>query len=245
MKPVGDSDIKFSAARNAAFVRERGVTLLMRELARLADTRQLDPTAARLPAISAPSFGDLFRYTGALSGYLSEKSLKALKTRLHVGSSIWTLCTGRGRIDDFDPSQAIEIPPTKGDIKADPFLFQHDGECYLFYEAYADGDRKAHIAVSRFNGDKVERIGVALDCPHHLSYPFVFREGDDIFMMPETHQSQRVEIWRCTEFPLKWELYSDRPRGPVGCRQHPDASRRQMVALHQPFGLSRLRGSLQ
>ena len=202
-------NIKFSAARNTAFVRERGVTLLMRELARLADTRQLDAAAmARLPAISAPSFGDLFRYTGALSGYLSAKSLKALKTKLHYGSSIWTLYTGRGRIDDFDPSQAIEIPPTKGDIKADPFLFQHDGECYLFYEAYADGDRKAHIAVGRFNGDKVERIGVALDCPHHLSYPFVFREGDDIFMMPETHQSQRVEIWRCTEFPLKWELYS-------------------------------------
>jgi hypothetical protein len=202
-------NIKFSAARNAAFVRERGVTLLMRELARLADTRQLYATpVARLPAISAPSFGDLLRYTGALSSYLSAKSLKALKSKLRFGSSIWTLYTGRGRIDDFDPSQAIEIPPTKGDIKADPFLFQHDGECYLFYEAYADGDHKAHIAVGRFNGDKVEPVGVALDCPHHLSYPFVFREGDDIFMMPETHQSRRVEIWRCTEFPLKWELYS-------------------------------------
>jgi hypothetical protein len=27
-------------------------------------------------------------------------------------------------------------------------------------------------------------------------------------MMPETHKSHRLEIWRCTEFPLKWELYS-------------------------------------
>ncbi|MEF0940977.1 glucosamine inositolphosphorylceramide transferase family protein [Rhizobium sp. BR 362] len=202
-------NIKFSAARNAAFVRERAVTLLMRELARLADTRRLDAApAARIGTTSAPSSGDLIRYAGALSGYLSAKSLKALKTKLRFGSSIWTLYTGRGRIDDFDPKQAIEIPPTKGDIKADPFLFQHNGECYLFYEAYADGDRKAHIAVGRFNGDTVERIGVALDRPHHLSYPFVFREGDDIFMMPETHQSGRLEIWRCTEFPLKWELYS-------------------------------------
>ena len=202
-------NIKFSAARNAGFVRERGVTLLMRELIRAAEAgRVATKPVTRLASVPTPTFGDFFRYAGVLSGFLSSRLLKAVKAKLHSGSAVWTLYTGRGRIDDFDPSQSVEIPPTKGDIKADPFLFQHEGECYLFYEAYADGDRKAHIAVSRFNGDKVEPIGVALDCPHHLSYPFVFREGDDIFMMPETHKSHRVEIWRCTEFPLTWELYS-------------------------------------
>jgi hypothetical protein len=202
-------NIKLSAAKGSAFARERGVTLLLRELVRLADTRQFDPPAIDgSPDVPAPSFRDLLRYTSTLAGSVSVRAFKRIKARLHSDSALWTLYTGRGHIDDFDPSQAVEIPPSKSSIKADPFLFQHGDECYLFYEAYARGDRKAHIAVGRFKGDAVEQIGVALECPYHLSYPFVFSEGDQIFMIPETHQARRLEVWRCSQFPLKWELYA-------------------------------------
>jgi hypothetical protein len=34
----------------------------------------------------------------------------------------------------------------------------------------------------------------------------VFRHERDIFMMPETQQSNRIEVWRATEFPFRWEL---------------------------------------
>ncbi|WP_086998397.1 glucosamine inositolphosphorylceramide transferase family protein [Rhizobium sullae] len=202
-------NIKFSAARNAAFLKERAVTLLMRELGRLADSRELKAEPSRRnDVVKPPSSVDMVRYAGGLSSHFLARAIKALRARMHSGSAIWTLYTGRGRIDDFDPRESVEIPPTKSDIKADPFLFQYGNECYLFYEAYADGDRKAHIAVGRFRGDKIEPVGIALSCDHHLSYPFVFRDGNSIFMMPETHQSRRIEIWRCVEFPLKWELYS-------------------------------------
>ena len=202
-------NIKLSAARGSAVVRERGVTLLLRELTRLADTRQFDlPRVYGQPDVPAPSFSDLLRYARILTGSVSARAFRAIKARLRSDSAIWTLYTGRGHIGDFDPSQAIEIPPSESSIKADPFLFQHEGECYLFYEAYARGDRKAHIAVGRFNGDTVEQVGVALERPYHLSYPCVFRDGDQIFMIPETHQARRLEVWRCSQFPLKWELHA-------------------------------------
>lgn len=202
-------NIKPSATRLSAFVRERSVTLLMRELARLADTRRFDlPASADAAQGHAPSFGELLRYGCIVAGSVSAVALKAIKSRLHADSAIWTLYTGRGEIDDFDPSEATEIPPSSSSIKADPFLFQHDGKCYLFYEAYARGDRKAHIAVGCFDGDALQPVGVALERPYHLSYPFVFRDGDQIFMIPETHQARRLEIWRCREFPLKWELHA-------------------------------------
>lgn len=202
-------NIKPSAARLSAFVQERSVTLLMRELARLADTRQFAPSA-RVDATDrrAPSLSELVRYGCIVTGSVSAVALKSLKARLHVDSAVWTLYTGRGEIDDFDPSQAVEIPPADNSIKADPFLFQHEGSCYLFYEAYARGDRKAHIAVGRFDGDVLQSVGIALERPYHLSYPFIFRDGDQIFMIPETHQARRLEIWRCTQFPLKWELHA-------------------------------------
>lgn len=202
-------NIKFSAARGSAFVRERGVTLLLRELVRLADNRRFDlPRIVAEPAVPAPSPGDLLRYARILTGWASARAIKAIKARFRSDSAVWTLYTGRGHIGDFDPSQAVEIPPTDNSIKADPFLFHHEGECYLFYEAYARGDRKAYIGVGRFNGDAVEPIGVALERPYHLSYPCVFRDGDEIFMIPETHQARRLEVWRCSQFPLKWELHA-------------------------------------
>ncbi len=202
---------KFSAVRNGDFVKERAVTLVMRELGRIADTRNLGVAMGKAePARSetAPSHIDLLRYGYSLSSELLGRAGKALMSKMGGGSAVWTLYTGRGTIDDFDPSQAVEIVPDNDEIRADPFILEHEGECYLFYEAYAQGQHKAHIAVSRFVGDKLERLGVALECDHHLSYPFIFRHDGDLFMMPETNQARRLEVWRCVEFPLKWELYS-------------------------------------
>lgn len=202
---------KFSAQRNAGFIKERAVTLLMRELVRVAETGKLDampkpsqPTVPRPP----PSGRNLLGYCGSLSGELLFRAGKALYRKMGGGSAVWTLCTGCGDIENFDPRQSVEIVPDRDEIRADPFLLQHDGGCYLFYEAYASGDAKAHIAVARLVGDRLERLGVALKRDYHLSYPFVFRHGRELFMMPETSQARRLEIWRCVEFPLKWELHS-------------------------------------
>jgi hypothetical protein len=198
-------NLKISAARNAAFIRERAVTFLMRELGRLADTRKLitDP----LPAETSgpPTVYDLSRYIGGLAKHLASRLLKASRGDV---PDTWTLYTGQGCIQKFEPAESVEIPPVAGDIKADPFLFQHEGECYLFYEACSRSDPKAHIAVGRFDGDHLEQLGPVLVGEDDLSYPFVFRVGEDIFMMPETHRSRRIEIWRCIDFPMKWELYS-------------------------------------
>lgn len=202
---------KFSAARNAGFIKERAVTLLLRELSRVADTGNLGAVAAVPEAghpPTPPSSADLLRYVGALSGQLLFRAGKALHRKVGGGSAVWTLCTGKGDIENFEPRQSVEIAPDRDEIRADPFMLQHDGKCYLFYEAYANGDAKAHIAVARMDGDKLERLGVALERDYHLSYPFVFHHGEDLFMMPETNQARRLEIWRCVEFPLKWELHA-------------------------------------
>lgn len=202
-------NIKPSAARLSAFVRERSVTLVIRELTRLADSRQFSPTAfVDRSERRVPSLGNLLRYGSIVAGTMSTKAYRSIKARLRADSALWTLYTGQGQICDFDPSKAIEIPPSDASIKADPFLFQHEDKCYLFYENYARGDRKAHIAVGHFNGDLVQPLGVALERPYHLSYPYIFRDGDQIFMIPETHQARRLEVWRCRQFPLKWELYA-------------------------------------
>lgn len=205
----GGFNPKFSAIRNSRFLKERAVTLLMRELRRLHDGGVLVPTGAVLkPAPGPPSAKDLLRYSLGLGRNLVRRSTKTLKARTGLGATVWTLFIGSGDITDFDPARTVEIAPSAGEIRADPFLFAHDDHLYLFYEAYKAGDRKAHIAVGRLDGDRLVPLGKALEKEHHLSYPFVFSDDGQIYMIPETNQARRVEVWRCVEFPLRWELHA-------------------------------------
>jgi hypothetical protein len=38
----------------------------------------------------------------------------------------------------------------------------------------------------------------------HLSYPFIFRWNDDLYMIPESLDNRSVEVYRCEEFPYTW-----------------------------------------
>src|SRR5262249_32249988 len=42
--------------------------------------------------------------------------------------------------------------------------------------------------------------------PYHLSYPFLFRHGESIYMIPETGSNRQVELYRARSFPFEWEL---------------------------------------
>ena len=41
-----------------------------------------------------------------------------------------------------------------------------------------------------------EYCGVVLSEPHHLSFPFVFRSGDRVYMLPETEQAGELTLYR-------------------------------------------------
>ncbi|WP_295814393.1 hypothetical protein [uncultured Nitratireductor sp.] len=204
-------NVKFSAARNAAFIKEKSVLLLMRELKRVAETRKLPrplKASGTVPTLNPPGLIETGRYAAELFKNTTQRALKSVRRASHQETAVWTLYSGRGAIDDFDPSEAIEIPPTDTAIRADPFLFHHEGRTFLFYENYGLRDTRAHIAVGEITRNGFEPIGIALGGNEHLSFPFVFKHGDDIFMMPETHQRKRIEIWRAVNFPLVWEPYS-------------------------------------
>lgn len=205
-----DYNTKFSAARNAAFIKEKAVILLMRELRRLADTRNPRPelVGASTPGIEAPDAGEIGAYILRTGWSAATRLTRSAQAKLGLRSAMWTLYSGYGGVDDFDPAKTVEIPPTPDSIKADPFLFHHEGENYVFYENYTKHDKRAHIAVGRLEGNRIEPLGKALQCDYHLSFPFVFSHGDDIYMMPESHQARRLEIWRCLDFPLKWTLHA-------------------------------------
>ena len=44
---------------------------------------------------------------------------------------------------------------------------------------------------------------------YHLSYPFLLEHDDELYMIPESVSNNAVELYRCTEFPHKWEYVQD------------------------------------
>ncbi len=47
---------------------------------------------------------------------------------------------------------------------------------------------------------------VVLDKPYHLSYPFIFEHESELYMIPESAENRTVELYKCVDFPLRWEF---------------------------------------
>ena len=45
-----------------------------------------------------------------------------------------------------------------------------------------------------------------IEKPYHLSYPFVFSYDNEFYMIPETGSNSTIELYKCLEFPEKWEM---------------------------------------
>jgi hypothetical protein len=209
---------KVSAARTGAFAQEKCAILVLRSILELAPgieqiracegkAAEAAPHGEPAPAPDLPGVGDTLRYALRLSGALVLRGREAARTRFGRNPEYWQLALGAGSIDCFEPGDAVDLPRLEATM-ADPFLFSHQGAQYIFYEAHPGGNGPARIDVARLEGDDLVELGTALRRPYHLSFPFVFRDGERIFMLPETQQSNRLEVWRCVEFPMRWGLHA-------------------------------------
>jgi hypothetical protein len=195
---------KFLATWNATFIREKSVQLALRELARVAQgaSRQVVPDT---PPSPAPRVGGVIPYLFRTGADLSARGLRAFAARLGRRPGLFFLRVGHGDVLDFDPAAGSDIMPGGNSFWADPFLFEHGGAVHVFYEDYDYAKRHGHLSVGRLEGNRMVPLGRVLGAPHHLSFPFVFAHGDEIYMIPETQAAARIEVWRATDFPLSWE----------------------------------------
>lgn len=90
---------------------------------------------------------------------------------------------------------------------ADPFPVYYNGRWYIFFEELVYGESKGSISYVVVGEDMaVSKSRVVLTRPYHLAYPFQFQYGNDHFMIPDTNESNKIEIYRAKSFPDDWEL---------------------------------------
>jgi hypothetical protein len=151
----------------------------------------------------------LARYIPHLASGLADRAIQKLtQRRPFYWRTAYRLIDGpgiaeRGRIDG---ESFIELPDDGQRFYADPFAFDWQGRQFLFVEEYVYGTGRGIISVAEL--DATGRFGQpvpVIEEPHHLSYPYVFVHGEEVYMIPESSAAQQVVLYRATGFPLRWE----------------------------------------
>lgn len=104
-------------------------------------------------------------------------------------------------------SQFKKIIPPKDRFWADPHIIKRNGKYYIFMEELKYAENKGNICVIEMDeqGNYTGPFKV-LEQDYHLSYPFLTEDQGTLYMIPETKQNNTIELYKCTDFPLKWEL---------------------------------------
>jgi len=97
------------------------------------------------------------------------------------------------------------IQPTADRFYADPFLIEKNGRTFLFFEDYRFATQKGLISCCEVDamGNRGEPR-VVLECPYHLSYPFLFEWQGEIRLIPETRDNRTIEMYKAENFPYSW-----------------------------------------
>jgi hypothetical protein len=98
------------------------------------------------------------------------------------------------------------IQSPRGHFYADPFVIERDGKPWVFFEDLPYSTQKGIIVCAEINADgTLSQTIPALEMPYHLSYPCVFRDRGELYMVPESVADETVQLYRCQRFPAVWE----------------------------------------
>ncbi len=193
-------EVRDELGRELGYVHARLIALLLRAVQGLASPASPPPPAQH-------------RRRAGLGEFMSSALAAKLGAKLSRGRSVqeqWRIALRpapavAGDAPPSPPGFTVEAGPADA-FHADPFLFAHHGETFLFVEAYPWATRKGVIACARLDAEgRPGPFETVLEAAHHLSYPQVFAHDGEAYMLPETAAAHRLELYRATAFPRGWE----------------------------------------
>ena len=122
----------------------------------------------------------------------------------------WILLFRLGKSPSREFPEFQKLLPPKDKFWADPFLWNHEDQHFVFLEELPFSTEKGYISVLEIlkNG-KITSPQKVLELPYHLSYPFLFEFEEKLYMIPESFSARNIQLFECTDFPLKWHHKMD------------------------------------
>lgn len=156
----------------------------------------------------------LLLYTGSMAFRMVGKALsRAVGMRAQ-----WQLQLSRSGWRQHGPANLTPLSNPAAHYRADPFVVSHGGRTVILAEEYPNVRQMGHImALEVLPSGQILELGVCLQEPFHLSFPYVFKCDGQLYMCPESNEASQIRVYRCVEFPLHWELDTVIMEGVAAC----------------------------
>jgi hypothetical protein len=165
------------------------------------------PYRGRKKVYTVPSNWEMLKWLGPV---FLRKAVRQLLPRGMVEH--WRLAIRSGSQMEIGPKEQANmnsfrfVESPKGRYYADPFLIEHAGKTWLFFEDCDYATARGRISCAEARNGELGPPLPALERPYHLSYPCIFRVGREIYMVPESVANGTVDLYRCTRFPDQWQI---------------------------------------
>ncbi len=117
----------------------------------------------------------------------------------------WSIGFANCKIEDFQKNKSPVIwfkNSSRTSFNADPFGFKIDNKEYIIFEEYSQILKRGRIAIAEIFNEKLINKKIILDNKKHLSYPFVFIENDDIFVICEAYKTKKLSLYKIDKINL-------------------------------------------
>lgn len=88
---------------------------------------------------------------------------------------------------------------------ADPFIVEWEGITYVFAELYDYILRRGIIGYCTITNNMTSKWKPVIKEKYHLSFPYIYRIGNQFYMIPESHEAGALYRYKATSFPEQWE----------------------------------------
>jgi hypothetical protein len=201
----------WSMTETQKIVKEGAVSMVLKELNQWYLGRQNSSGKVNYKALKSttPNGLSIIKYVFKFYTSLALKIWEKVGNKfLGIRPEKWSLFLGEGDFESCNLKTLKPVSMPKDEFWADPFLFHYQGEDYVFFENYSYRTKRGKISCGQIKNGELVHVEDVMLKDYHLSFPFIFEEEGEIYLMPETSENKRLEIYKASNFPTSWELYA-------------------------------------
>lgn len=163
---------------------------------------------AEIPLLTPPGF---FKMAGlGINLFFRNLSRKITEG---INKPYWEILVAKNEAHSLRKPSAINFrsikPPksglSRGSFWADPFPVEKDDNTWLFFEDFDARSNKGRIAVAAWDGENLSESKIILEEEWHLSYPLIWEENNEIYLIPESGEANKIFIYKALDFPFQWQ----------------------------------------
>ncbi len=199
----GFFNIRSFALLHEEFLKEKSVVIILKCFRLFLENRQKKIFYKLNLVLRKINFLDIFKY------YYNCFFLNFFKKFLYKKK--WNIFFGKTNRNNLISNSFLNkknflIKSNSQGYYADPFIVNSANKRFVFFENFLYKYNRGSISVASIDNKNNVSIKNIINKKYHLSYPFIYKNKNQFYLLPESSKKKELQIWICKEFPYKWAL---------------------------------------